>query len=1056
MHLTNVYLLKRYLNLLPTILNLKDMAYCYIKRCLTGITLLLLMLATAGYAVAQQDTTAVVPAQPGQASGIVLDEYGNPLPGVRVTNKGKNSTQTTGKDGAFTINATRGDVLVFAAANYNARQVAVKNTTGIRVRLLDTYIQKPKTINVLYDTVSTTKSVGAVSTIYTNQLTTTPSTLYTYALPGQLPGLYTQQYSGFASPQTGVQTVNDFIGAVVQHNNYSANDNSEFGLFLRGQAPVTIIDGVQREIASLDPESIESVSVLKDALSNIMLGINSSRGTLLITTKRGQAGTPHISFTAQTGIQQPLGLPNPLPAYQYAYLYNEALQNDGKPALYNAADFNAYRNHTDPVRHPDINWFKTILRDNSLMTSYKLNVNGGTQVARYSVSLNYLDQAGMFRQDPSVAYNTNNDLNRYIINSDLAVNVTKKFTVDLQLFGRVQQSTQPGAGYGNILSTLYSLPNNAYPLYNPNKSFGGTTTYTNNLLSQTEFSGYQRTNSNDVLANLDLNYNLNSITPGLSAKAKGNLAFSSQSFLNRSLQNNAYSFNADSSYSAVGSSVAQSNSYSTVSSARYSFAQASVNYDRTFGKSNFTGMALYDVRSVVLNYDLSQVTTNRALKAGYNYDGKYFIEAAANSSGYNRYPPGNQYGLFYAGGIGWQMGKEGFIKDNFSWINSWKWRATYGKTGNNNVDNYGYYNFLQTYGATNGYSYSTGTSKSPVQGFYENTLANPYIRWEKARKLDIGTDISLFNDHFNITADVYRDRYYDLLQVRGNSIALLGTSYPYENLGINLYKGAELTLTYQNHIQNFNYFISGNASIQSSKIIFSDEEPYPYPWMRHTGRSTTAIYGYTAIGYFKDAQDAAASATTTGYTAQAGDVKYKDLNGDHIINQFDVSAIGGNRPLVYYGFSGGFNYKGFSLSFLLQGVTNRELMFNNSQVNGFAGVGFLGLTYSGQGYETILGRWTPETAATATAPRLSLGNANNTANSTLYLRKGNYVRLKNAELGYNLPYEWAHKLRLSGLRVFVNGENLYTLYGYKDFDPEVYGTAYPIQRVINAGVNIKL
>ena len=186
------------------------MAYCYINKCLTGITLLMLLLVKTSYAARQQDTAAVAPARPGQVSGIVLDEYGNPLQGVKVINKGKNSTLTTGKDGMFAINAIKGDALVFTAVNYNARQVTVKNTAKLTVRLIDTYIQAPKTINVLYDTISTSKNVGAISTIYTNQLTSTPATLYTYALPGQLPGLYTQQYSGFAAPQTSVQTVNDF------------------------------------------------------------------------------------------------------------------------------------------------------------------------------------------------------------------------------------------------------------------------------------------------------------------------------------------------------------------------------------------------------------------------------------------------------------------------------------------------------------------------------------------------------------------------------------------------------------------------------------------------------------------------------------------------------------------------------------------------------------------------------------------------------------------------------------------------------------------------------
>ncbi|MGN6641211.1 MAG: SusC/RagA family TonB-linked outer membrane protein, partial [Mucilaginibacter sp.] len=805
----------------------------------------------------------------------------------------------------------------------------------------------------------------------------------------------------------------------------------------------------------IDPESIESISVLKDGLSTILLGDNSSRGVLLVTTRRPEAGKPRISLTAQTGLQHPLGLPTPLSAYQYAYLYNEALQNDGKPPIYSSSDFNAYRYHTDPVGHPDVNWFNTILQNYSPMTSYRLNVNGGTQVAKYTISVNYLDQQGMFKTAPGALYNTDNDLNRYMINSDVNVNVTSRFNVDLQLFGRVQQMTQPGTGYNNILNTLYTTPNNAYPIYNPNGSFAGTSLYTNNLLSQAEYSGYERTNTNDVLANLDMTYDLSSITKGLSAKGKGNLSFSSQSFINRSLQNNAYLYR-DSSYSAIGSTVSQSNSFNTVSSARFAYAQGSLDYNRSFGKNNVAAMAFYDYRSVVLNFDLSQVNSNEALKAAYNYDGKYFVEGAIDNGSYNRYPPGHRSGLFYAGGLGWQMGKESFIKDNFSWINEWKWRLSYGKTGNANVDNYGYYNFEQTYSASQGYAYSTGTARSPVQSEQENGLANPYITWEKAHKLDIGTDIGLFNDHLKIAADYYHDRYYDLLQVRGASIALLGASYPAENIGINLYTGGELSVTYQNNAGNFNYFITGNASIQRSKIVYSDEEPTPYPWTRHTGEPVNAIYGYKATGLFQTAQEAAAGPTTTGYSAQAGDVKYADLNHDGIINQFDITAIGNTKPLVFYGTTVGFNYKGFNFSAILQGVTNRQLLYDNGLVSGFEGVGFLGLVYSGQGYDILSSRWTPETAATATTPRLSLGNANNTAWSTLYIRSGNYFRLKNAEVGYSLPAAWAHKISVSGIRIFFNGENLWTLYGYKGMDPEVNGIAYPLQRVFNAGINVKL
>jgi TonB-linked SusC/RagA family outer membrane protein len=1013
----------------------------YFRPALLGLTILAISTMAA--------------AQTGTVSGKVVDEFNVPLTGVRVALKQKTAAALTNMNGQFTILAKAGDVLTFTYRDFYVRQVKVKGTDTLSVRLTPTYLKAVDKIDVLYGTADETSVLGSISSIYTNQLTTTPASLYTYALPGQLPGLYTQQGSGFANPTTTGQTVPTFIGNLVQHTYYQPNDNNEISLTLRGQVPITVIDGVQREISSIDPESIESVSVLKDGLSTILLGNNSSRGVLLVTTKHPEAGKPRISLTAQTGLQHSLGLPTPLPAYQYAYLYNEALQNDGKPTIYSSADFAAYRNHSDPIGHPDVNWFNTLLRDYSPMTSYRMNVNGGTDIAKYTVSINYLDQAGMFKTAPSSLYNTNNDLSRYMINSDVSVKVTPKFVVDLQLFGRVQQLTEPGSGYASILNTLFTTPNNAYPVYNPNGSFAGTSLYTNNLLSQTEYSGYERINSKDVMANLDLNYNLSSITKGLSAKGKGNVSFTSQSQINRSLQNNAYLY-ADSSYSAIGSTVSQSNAFSTISSARYAYAQGSLNYNRSLGKNNLSAMAMYDYRSVVLSFDLSQVTTNQAFKASYNYGGKYFVEAAIDNSTYNRYPPGHQAGLFYAGGLGWQMGNESFIKDNLSWISSWKWRLDYAQTGNANVDNYGYYNFLQTYSASQGYAYSTGTARGNVQSYGENGLANPYITWEKAHKMDIGTDIGLFDEHLKISADYYHDRYYDLLQVRGASIALLGAPYPYENIGISLYNGAELSVTYQNHADNFNYFITGNASIQNSKDVYSDEEPTPYPWTKYTNRPVNVIFGYQALGIFQTAQQAATSPTTVGYSAQAGDVRYADINHDGVINQFDKVPIVNDKPLIFYGTTVGFNFKGFNFSAILQGVTNRQILYNNVLANGFAGVGFLGLEYRGQGYEDLAGRWTPETAGVATMPRLSLGNANNTAWSTLYVRSGNYLRLKNAEIGYTLPALWAHKISVSGIRVFVNGENLVTLYGYKGMDPEVNNVAYPIQRVFNAGINVKL
>jgi TonB-linked SusC/RagA family outer membrane protein len=526
------------------------------------------------------------------------------------------------------------------------------------------------------------------------------------------------------------------------------------------------------------------------------------------------------------------------------------------------------------------------------------------------------------------------------------------------------------------------------------------------------------------------------------------------------LQNPSFIFNKDSTYSQYGSIVAQSNVFNTAYTSRQSFGQAALNYDRQFGKNQVNAIALYDSKSLVTNYDLPEVVTDIALKGTYNYDGKYFAEAAVNRSGNNRYPPGHQFGTFYAAGLGWQMGKEKFIKDNFTWIDSWKWRGTFARTGNGNIAQQAslYYAYQQTYNNNNfNKQYQIGTGYVTNYYWYEDPLANPYITWENADKIDFGTDISLFKDRFMITADYYHDRYFNVLGLRGNSIALLGAPYPLENIGVNLYQGAELSLTYQEHTGNFNYFVTGNINLQASKIIYQDELNSPYPWTRQTGNPVNGvIYGYTAQGLYQNAQDAASSPHIAGYVPQAGDIKYKDLNGDGVINQFDESAIGGTKPLIFYGLNPGFSYKGFSLSVIIQGVTNRQIYVGYNNIATQSGLDYS--TINQQAYVGSTGRWTPETASSATLPRLAVSAYNNNGlPSSFYVRSGNYLRLKNAEIGYSFPLSITQKLRLAGLRVFVNGENLATLAGLKGIDPEELSMgAYPMQRVVNAGITVKL
>ncbi|OMP79357.1 hypothetical protein BW716_09680 [[Flexibacter] sp. ATCC 35208] len=1006
-------------------------------------------------------------AQDAKKSGIngtVVNEFSEPLASVKVMVKDSKKEIFTDANGEFHLDTPPGTMLVFLWKDYYTREL--KATAEMTVQLTDAFLKSPNQVDMLYERVDRSKVLGAVSTIYTKQLTTTPASLYVYAIPGQLSGVYTKQNSGFTSFNVSEISSSAIIGQTLVNassNNNRSTDNSEISLSVRGQTPVTVIDGVQREISSIDPESIESISMLKDGLSTLLLGNNSSRPVMLVTTRRGEMGRPHITFTAQTGMQQSLGLPKPLPAYQYAYLMNETLMNDGKPALYSAEDFAAYKNHTDPYGHPDINWFKTLLKDYTPISNYKLNVNGGTNVARYSVSLSYFDQEGIFKTSPDVSYSTNNSLKRYVINSDIGVQVNQNLNVDLQLFGRVQNTREPGNDYNGLLNALFSTPNNAYPIYNRNGTFGGNNIggnggpYSNNLLSRAQYSGYTQNNTNDILANLDLNYNLNSVLKGLTFKIKGNLAYQSITALDRSLQNPSYGY-IDSAYVIYGTTTSQSNAFRTVFTSRQSYAQGSLNYNGSFEKSNVDAQLMYDRKSVVANYDLASTTTNAGGRVGYDYNKKYFVNATLIGSGNNRYPDGKRWGLFYGAGLGWEMGSEDFIKENLPWISGWKWRATYARTGNANIDLNAslYYAYSQTYNSNNnGKNYQVGTGYTTVYYQYEGSLANPYITWEKANKFDVGTDISFFQNHLQLTADYYHDVYSDILGYRGNSIALLGTGYPLENIGKNQYHGIELSLTYNNHLGNFNYFVTTNGNLAYSKIIYNDELATPYAWNKRTGLPVSGTYyGYTSLGLYQNAEDAASSAHIAGYTPQPGDIKYKDLNGDGVIDAFDQSTIGGTKPLAFFGVTLGGNYKGFNFSLVIQGVGNRQISALNNAVDHF---GMDYNTTNGQVYENATGRWTPETAGEATLSRLAVSATNNnTMFSTFYLKNGNYLRLKNAEIGYSLPYSLLKRIRISGLKIFVDGENLFTIAGFKGMDPEVQPYSYPIQRVVSTGVSIKL
>ena len=917
------------------------------------------------------------------------------------------------------------------------------------------------------DSVDHTKSntLGASSTVYTNDLIKYQSATILTGLQGRLKGLNVSPFRGMQLLRTDANTKSDIVGAIPNVGGGIYGDNSEFLISARGQSPVAIVDGVERDLYSIDPEAIESVTIQKDALSNMFLGMRSSRGALIITTKNPDAkGGFHLSLTGKFGISSALKSgPNPLSAYQYAYLLNEALLNDGKSPLYTYDDFEAYRNGTSPYLHPDVNWKDAIMNNSTTSQAYNLNVTGGGRVAQYFVSLGYYSENGLFKTSDANSYNTNFKYNRYLITSKVNINVTDEFKVSMSLMGRIEEGNQPGGisgtGYSDLLSNVWQTPNNAYPVLNPNGTYGGNASYTQNLYAQTTGSGYISSNTRDVVGTINLKYDFDKLVRGLSVGATGNISSQVRNAIVRTKQAQVFQYSitqqGNEAYDKYGDVSSQTNSYRSVSTYQYMYGKMYVDWERQFGMHGVKASLWGDTRTILNNYDLPMIPSNIGQKVEYNYDNKYFAQAAVTESYYNRYDNGRRWGTFWAVGLGWDISKEKFMEA--SKIDQLKLRATYGHTGNG-IDNAGYFSYLKRYNEDGGFWYSNGTSMSNGGSVSEiSPLANTLLTWEKGRKVNVGLDLTLLKNRLTLSADYYNDYYYDILQSRGKSIQLLGIAYPAENIGKTRYYGLETQLSWQDHIGKVNYYISANWSMEQNKRLFMDEQYVPYDYLKMTGQPTGTIYGLVATGFLTAEDIADGYPVMNGFNnIQAGDVKYKDMNGDGEINEFDRTVIGGDKPTCYFGIDLGFEWKGLEVTAFIQGAYNRDLY--NSDRTLLEGFQVIGQSY-GQAYTNLLNRWTPETAETATYPRLTAGgnmyNYGNNWNSSLFVQNGNYIRLKNATVSYKLPENFCRNY-LGGLRVkiFVQGQNLLTWSRTRLQDPEVTFTSYPLQRTITTGINL--
>lgn len=881
-------------------------------------------------------------------------------------------------------------------------------------------------------------TTGAVSSVKGNELKSFVPNIANM-LNGQIPGLVVQQWGcepGADSPAMNARGVNTY--------------GSGTGLFI-------VIDGFQSTEAyfqQLTPQEIESITLLKDASATAIYGSKGANGVLLITTKRGTSDKIKINFSIQSGFQQPLRLPEFLGAYDYATLYNEALVNDGKSPFYTPMDLEAYKTGNDPIFHPDVDWYGTILRKAAPITNYNFTASGSNEYFRYFVLLNVLDDRSLYRKAGNVSdFSKNGTYTRYNFRTNIDVKLSKRLQGAVTLGGTIEDKTNPGTSENTsgMFDLMSSIAPNAFPVYVSTGMYGGNSMYSNPLgdLMQTGYTSY---NGRSLQAIFQLKGDLGFITPGLSVNGAVGFNTYFKSYSKKSRQYARYSVDRDNAdeiiYTTYGQNTSLAGDESSSSQWRDYSLQASLNYNRTFnGLHNIDAIYLGSYNDyVVTGTDLSYKNIAMGGRVTYSYDKRYIGEFSFGYNGTENFPKGHRFGFFPAGSLGWILSNEAFLKGN-PILNYLKLRASYGIVGNDNIGGIRYM-FDQYY---DGYGYHLGNSNNVQDGLVQGKLANPDVTWEKEKKFNVGFEATLVNK-IDVSFDYFIQKRSNILSQPYRTVPdYLGISRPDINIGKVGNKGLETSIRY-NGIgkKDLTYFVETSLWYAKNKVVYNAEAIQENEYLYGTGRIVGQPFVLEAIGFFKDEDDILKSPTQTFTDVRPGDIKYKDQNKDGKIDSNDHYPIGyTSMPQITLGLHGGITFKGFDMDIFFQGAANRTVYCGGKYYHAFQN--------DAKVSSIALGRWTPETAETATYPRLSSeNNLNNYQASSFWQKNGNFLKLRSLEIGYTLPFQLSRKINLEKVRIFANGTNLFSLDHMDGFtDPETM-SGYPALRTISFGLSIQL
>lgn len=1012
-----------------------------------GKYLLLIIFSTPFLSLAQ----AVV-------SGLIKNTAG-PLEGVTILEKGGNNQAQSNQNGRFSLSLKGSKTLVFRSIGYATQERKVKDGEHLEIILQSNSQDINEVVVVGYGTTKKLTSTGAVSSIKGAEIRQVPTSSVQNALSGRLPGFVSVQRSG----QPGRDASDFYIRGVS-----SLNPD--------GNQPLIIVDDIEytyEQLSQINMNEIESISILKDASTTAVFGIKGANGVLVVKTRRGMSGKPKINVRLESGMQSPVSKLDFLNGHESALLWNEAIANtvgDNTYQPFSASSLEHFRTGDDPYGHPDINWYSKIFKPRSLQYNSNVDISGGSESIKYFISGGAFSQDGNLHNFENEGDKVNNNYyyRRFNLRSNLDVQATKSLKLRLDFRANFNNINNPRAG--NIVGEIFSFnkirPWSA-PFLNPNGSYAYASD-TQELLptinARLATSGYSLNRRNDINILFGGTQELNAITKGLSLSTR--IAYASIESNGREQSRDqipVYKYFPESdAYQLKGGAPYVLDNY-TLRAYQGDYnsrvnVQANLNYTRAFGDHHINTLLLYNRESYKTKGDkminwIPQNFQGFTFRTGYDYQEKYLVDMTVAYNGSDRFKSDKRYGVFPAISAGYNLAKEGFFQDNFAFVDLFKLRASYGIVGSDKVagDRYLY---QQVYNEGGGYSF--GETHQPVGTIYEGNLGNSNVTWEKQKSFDVGLDVSVFKNKFSLVLDYFNNIRYDQL-VSSQSLPLhIGVGVSPTNIARVRNKGVEFELNYNDHIGEFNYNLKGVLTYFKNKVLFQDEPMPAFPWLQVTGHQVNQPFGYLSDGFYTEDNVEASPKPAGAYEVRPGDLRYKDLNGDGLIDDYDRTAIGKpNIPNTSFGLTLGGSYRGFSFSALLQGTTGYSFSVQGAGIEPF----------QSQFQPIHQQRWTPETRATAKFPRLTTNpttiNSPSSYMSDFWLIDATYLRLKSLEFGYQLPERWL-PFKMNNARIYLSGYNLFTWTNYSLYqqDPEVTsntaGDAYQNQRVVNLGISIGL